>query len=150
MGKIVKSNKTINGTFGKVWVNNELYGEVQSAEAKVTLEFEEKTFAGDLAVHYKLISWSGEGTMTLDKVFSRGLALLKDIPKTGIVPDITINFALSDPDAYGVERCSISEVVFKEFMLAQFEMKKTGTLELPFNFSDFDIIDLIAASATAA
>lgn len=145
MGKIVKSNKTINGTYAKVWVNNELFAEVQSAELKVTLEYEELNFAGDLAVHRKLIGWSGEGSITLKKVFSRGLALLGDIPKTGIVPDITINISLADPDAYGVERCSVSEVTFDEFMLSQFELKKLGEEELSFKFADFDIIDKIAA-----
>ena len=31
-------NKAINGTFGRVWVNNEDYGTVKQFEAKVPLE----------------------------------------------------------------------------------------------------------------
>lgn len=145
MGKRVKSNKIINGTFGTVWINGEQLADIESAEAKISLEYEEVNMAGDLAVHQKLIGWKGEGSITVKKVFSRGASLIGDMPKTGIVPEITIVFALKDPDAHGAERFSVSEVTFNEVTLAQFEQKKILTEELPFNFADYDYIDLITA-----
>lgn len=140
-----RSNKTINGTYGSVWVNGERWLDVESFEAKVTIEYEDVNMAEDLATHKKMIGWSGEGSMTVKKVYSRGATLLARAVKSGQLPEITIVGKLADPDAYGVERVSIGEVTFNEFTLLAFERKTLMTEELPFNFADFDPIDLISA-----
>lgn len=141
----VKSNRQINGTFGAVWVNGEKWLDIESFEAKVTLNFEDVNMAEDLATHKKLTGWSGEGSMTVKKVYSRGAALMASATKSGQVPDINIVGKLADPDAFGAERVSISEVTFNEFMLLKFEQKALGTEDLPFNFADYDLIDSISA-----
>ena len=148
MGKI-KANKIINGTFGSVWINGERWFDVEALELKVTLEYEDVNLAEDLATHKKLIGWSGEGSMTVKKVYSRGANLLGQSIKKGIVPEINIVSKLADPDAYGTERVSVSEVTFNEFLLTKFEQKTLGTEELPFNFADFDLLDTIAAQMAA-
>jgi hypothetical protein len=144
MGK-VKSNKRINGTFGSVWVNGEKWLDVESFEAKVTIDYEDVNMAEDLATHKKMIGWTGEGTLTVKKVYSRGASLLADGVKSGQLPDIGLIGKLADPDAFGAERVAINEVTFNEFMLLQFEQKTLPTEELPFNFADYDPIDLISA-----
>ncbi|MCM3411462.1 phage tail tube protein [Metabacillus litoralis] len=144
MGK-VKSNRQINGTFGSVWVNGEKWLDVDSFEAKVTVSFEDVNMAEDLATHKKMTGWAGEGSMTVKKVYSRGSGLMANAVKTGQVPDISLVGKLADPDAFGSERVAINEVTFNEFMLMKFEQKTLGTEELPFNFADFDPIDLISA-----
>lgn len=141
----LKGNKVINGTFGSVYVNGDLWLDVESVEAKVTANFEDVNFAGDLATHKKMTGWAGEGTLTMKKIYSRGAALIGNAIKSGIVPDITLVTVLDDPDAYGAERASISEVTFSEFTLAKFEQKTIGTEELPFAFADYDLIDIISA-----
>ncbi|UPW82726.1 phage tail tube protein [Lysinibacillus sp. Ag94] len=144
MGKL-KSNKTINGTFGSVWVNNEKWLDVEEFEAKVSIDYEDVNMAEDLATHKKMTGWSGEGTLKVKKVYSRGSGLLAEAVKKGIVPDINIVGKLADPDAFGAERVAINEVTFNEFMLLQFAQKTIGSEELPFNFADYDPIDLISA-----
>lgn len=144
MGK-VKSNRQINGTFGSVWVNGEKWMDVESFEAKVTLNFEDVNMAEDLATHKKYTGWTGEGSLTVKKVYSRGASLMANAAKTGEIPDISIVGKLADPSAYGAERVSISEVTFNEFMLLKFEQKTLMTEELPFNFADYDLIDQISA-----
>lgn len=139
------SNKQINGTFGAVWVNNEKWLDVDSFEAKVTINFEDVNMAEDLATHKKMTGWAGEGSMTVKKVYSRGANLLAEAVKSGIVPDISIVGKLADPDAYGSERVALNQVTFNEFMLMKFEQKALGTEEMPFNFSDYDLIDSITA-----
>ena len=139
------SNKQINGTFGAVWVNNEKWLDVDSFEAKVTINFEDVNMAEDLATHKKMTGWAGEGSMTVKKVYSRGANLLADAVKSGIVPNISIVGKLADPDAYGSERVALNQVTFNEFMLMKFEQKALGTEEMPFNFSDYDLIDSITA-----
>ena len=139
----LKANKQINGTFGSIWVNNEKWLDVDSFEAIISFNFEDVNMAGDLATQKKMTGWSGEGTITVKKVYSRGAALMGDAAKTGIVPDVTIVGKLADPDAYGAERVSLGNVTFNEFTLLAFEQKTLGTEELPFNFADYDFIDQI-------
>ena len=141
----VNSNKQINGTFGSVWVNNEKWLDIDAFEAKVTIEYEDVNMAEDLATHKKMTGWSGEGTTTVKKIYSRGANLLAEAVKRGILPDINIVGTLADPGAYGSERVAINEVTFNEFMLLKFEQKTLGTEELPFNFADYDLIDSITA-----
>lgn len=139
----VKSNRQINGTFGSVWVNGEKWTDIDNFEAKVTVNYEDVNMAEDPATHKKMTGWAGEGTMTVKKVYSRGAVLLADSVKKGITPEITIVGKLADPDAFGSERIAIKEVTFNEFMLMKFEQKTLGTEELPFNFADYDLVDII-------
>lgn len=141
----VKSNKIINGTFGSVWINGEKWQDIESLEIKVTLEYEDVNMSEDLATHKKLTGWTGEGSMSVKKVYSRGANLLAAATKAGQVPNITIVSKLADPDSYGTERISVSEVTFNEFLLTKFEQKTLGAEELSFNFADFDLLDTIAA-----
>lgn len=141
----IKANKQINGTFGAVWVNGEKWLDIESFESKVTINFEDVNMAEDLATHKKMTGWAGEGSMTVKKVYSRGASLMAAAVKNGQVPDVSIVGKLDDPDAYGAERVSISEVTFNEFTLLAFEQKTLATEELPFNFADYDFIDKISA-----
>lgn len=141
----LRGNKQINGTFGAVWVNGEKWMDIESFEAKVALNFEDVNMAEDLATHKKLTGWAGEGSMTVKKVYSRGANLMAVATKNGVVPEVSIVGKLADPDAFGAERVAINEVTFNEFTLLAFEQKTLATEELPFNFADYDPIDLITA-----
>jgi len=122
MGKL-KSNRVINGTYGSVWVNNEKWLDIEEFEAKVSIDYEDVNMAEDPATHKKMLGWSGEGTLKVKKVYSRGANLLADDVKKGIVPDVNIVGKLADPGAFGSERVTIDEVTFNEFMLMQFAQK---------------------------
>lgn len=137
------SNKIINGTFGNIWVNGELWGHCKSFEAKVAGEFEDVTFAEDLGMHKKYMGFTGEGTVVLHKMYSNGAKILGDAFKTGIMPDIKIVGKLADPASYGAERVEILEVTFDEFMLLKFANKEIQEEELPFKFADYNLIDVI-------
>lgn len=141
----IKGNKQINGTFGSLWVNNEKLLDIESFEAKVAIDYEDVNMAEDLATHKKMLGWSGEGTITVKKVYSRGASLMAAAVKQGITPEVNLVGKLADPDAFGSERVSINEVTFNEFTLMAFEQKNLETEELPFNFADYDMIDLITA-----
>lgn len=141
----LRSNKQINGTFGSLWVNKEKWLDIESFEAKVTINYEDVNMAEDLATHKKMMGWSGAGNIVVKKVYSRGATIMAEAVKTGIVPDVELIGKLADPDAYGAERVSISEVTFNEFTLMKFEQKAKMTEELPFNFADYDFLDQISA-----
>lgn len=145
MPKKVTANRQINGTFGSLWVNGEKWMDIESFEAKLALNFEDVNMPEDLSTKKKYTGWSGEGTITVKKVFSRGASLVGKAAKTGAMPDIKFVGKLADPDAFGAERISFSDITINEVTLLAFEQKTLATEEIPFNFGDYDFLDLISA-----
>ena len=139
----IRSQNIIAGTFGSVWVNNEEWLHVTKFEAKVTGEFEDINMAGRYGVGKKFMGWTGEGTITVNKVNSTITRMLADSFKKGIMPEITIVGKLADPQALGAERVEILDVTFSEFMLMNFELKAKMEEEVPFTFEDYNLIDSI-------
>ena len=140
----VKTNEIIRGTFGRVWVNDELWAEVKSFEGKLTLSYEEADISNDMGKHQRYMGFSGEGTMTVHKVNSKITNLLAKGVKTGVMPEVSMVGKLDDPTALGAERIKFSEVTFDEVMLLKFENKALMDQEIPFKFADFDVIDSIS------
>ncbi|WP_256761407.1 phage tail tube protein [Cohnella sp. WQ 127256] len=138
-----KGNQVISGTNGMIWVNGEEWAELKSFEAKISVQYEEVTFAGDYALYQKYMGWSGEGTITLNKTRSRGAKILAEAIKTGVLPEIKIIGKLADPQSLGAERVSIEDVVFSEFNLLKFENRAVAEEELPFTFSNYELIEQI-------
>lgn len=139
-----KASRVINGTFGAVWVNGQKLADLESFEANVTIEYEDVYFAEDPAKHRKFMGWTGEGTLTIKKVFSRGANLLGQAVKDGTIPNLEITTRLGDPDSYGVERTSLSGVTFNSFTLANIQQRTLLTEEIGFEFSSFDLLETIA------
>lgn len=138
------AGKIINGTYGTIWVDGELWAEVDSFEAKVTINYEDQNFANDGATYKKGMGWTGEGTLTIKKIYSRIQRKLANGIKRGVYPRSMIVGKLADPDAWGTERIVLNDVTFNEFNLMKFEQKTVGSEDIPFAFSDYDTPDLIS------
>lgn len=145
-----KAGRVINGTHGAVWINGEKLFDLESIELKVTIEYEDVYFPEDTGKHRKFMGWVGEGNLVLKKMFSRGANLLAKSVKAGKMPDIEITTRLADPDAYGVERTSVSGVTFNEFLLSKIEQRALLQEEMGFEFADFDILESIKSEVMAA
>jgi len=141
-----EAKRIANGTYGRVWVNGELWAEVDSFEAKVTVNYEDVNFAGEGATFKKAIGWAGEGTMTIKKIYSRVQKKMAADVRTGVYPRFEFVGKLADPDAHGAERVALYDVTINEFMLLKFEQKTVGSEEVPFAFSDYNMVDLIPGS----
>lgn len=139
----MNKNQIIRGSFGRVWVDGELFSNVKSFEAKLTLNYEEVDIAGDLGKHQRYMGFTGEGTMTLHKINSKILAKLAAAIKNGEMPDIKIISKLEDPTALGAERIELIEVTVDEVMLIKFENAAIGEEEVPFKFADYNLLDYI-------
>ena len=139
----MKSNEQINGTFGSVWVDNELWAETESFEATANIDYEDQNMAGSLATYKKQTGWNGTGSMTIKKINSRVNKKMEAAIKSGKTPRMKIVGKLADPDALGTERVALYDVTFDSFVLMNFEQKTLITQELPFAFSDFEFIDTI-------
>lgn len=143
MAQKMDSNKTINGTFGRVWLDEELLAECQTFEAKITVEYEDIDIAGDLGKHKKMIGWTGEGTFTLKKIDSIIAKKMQEGIKNGKLPELKIVAKLEDPANEGAERVELTGVTINEVMALKFEQKTVREEEVPFNFSGYRFIDLI-------
>jgi hypothetical protein len=138
------ASRVINGTYGRVWVNGELWAEVDAFEAKVTVNYEDVNIANNGATYKKATGWSGEGSMTIKKIYSRVQRAMAENVRRGIYPRFEIVGKVEDPDAYGAERVALHDVTINEFFLLKFEQKTLGSEEIPFAFSDYKMIDTIA------
>ena len=69
--------KTINGTFGELWIDDYYLAEVTGLEAKVSLEKTEVNQTGSLAKGYKITGIDCKGTIKLNKVTSYFINLLR-------------------------------------------------------------------------
>ena len=137
-----KGNQVVSGNDSTVWVNNELWDDVKSVEYKVTGDFEDITFLGDARTHKKFIGYTGEGTLTMNKVHSRGASILAEAFKTGIMPDVKIVLKIENKSTGKSERAVLNDVVFSEFG-SNTEAKAIGEEELPFTFADYEILETL-------
>ena len=135
--------KTINGTFGELWIDDYYLAEVTGLEAKVSLEKTEVNQTGSLAKGYKITGIDCKGTIKLNKVTSYFINLLSENTKAGKTTSCTIISKLADPDASGVERIKLTGCTFDELSLANWEAKKLGEESIPFSFTGWEILDKI-------
>ena len=144
MADSIKTNQIIRGTYGRVWIDGELFANVKSFEAKLTLNYEEVDLSNDLGKHQRYMGFTGEGTMTLHKVNSKIFAKVAKAIKSGEMPEISVVGKLEDPTALGAERVSFTEVTIDEVMALKFENATIGEEEVPFKFADYEPLDLIS------
>ena len=90
----------------------------------------------------KITGLKGEGTVSINKVYSAFESIRKEILK-GRDPRGTIITRLSDPDAIGgqIERYQIGNVALSEFPL-EYEKGTVVKVEFPFTFTPSDMICL--------
>ncbi|WP_321994829.1 phage tail tube protein [Clostridium butyricum] len=136
-------NKILTGSSGNIWLNGQLMAQTKSIEAKITGNFEDINFVGDPSTHSKYTGWAGEGTLTMYKIDSTVIKLIGQAFKTGVMPDIKIITKLTDKNTGKSERVAISGITITEFILAKFEAKANVEEELPFKFTDYEILDTI-------
>ena len=141
--KSYNAKNVINGTFGEAWLNSEYVAEITGLQFKISFNKSDVNQCGSLMTGKKVTSANGTGTLKLNKVTSRMIVALKDVVKTGKVPEFTIISNLKDPDALGAERVKVTGVTFDELTLADWEANKFGEESYPFTFTDYEPIDLI-------
>jgi len=96
-----------------------------------------------MAKDSKIVGITGEWSMKIKKVFSRGAILLADKVKAGQDVRVQIISKLADPDAYGSERLVVENAWFNELTLQKFENSKMIDEEFSGGFTDFYFPDLV-------
>lgn len=133
-------NQVLRGTYGRVWINNDKLGQLQTFEAKVKGEYEDFDIAEKMGKERALVGYEGEGSIKFKKIDSKLAKTIAMSFKTGVLPDIKIIAELDDPGNTNVQRVEILGVTFDEAALLAFETKKTIDEEISFKFSDFNYL----------
>lgn len=135
-------NRVLVGTNGTVWLNGVVLANLKKIEIKMTGSFEDISVCGHYGTYPVYTGWSGDGTLTLQKVDSTHIKLISDYFESGAMPDLKIVTKLTDKGTNKSERVSISDVIFTE-MSAGFESKGVIDEAIPFKFSSFSILETI-------
>ncbi|MEG0783991.1 MAG: phage tail tube protein [Christensenella sp.] len=136
----LNAKNIINGTFGEVWVDGEYIAECYGLQAKVTIDKESVNLCGNLMVGKKIKQTEGTGSLKLHKVSNYFARKTSQYLKNGVSQDITIISKLADPDCEA-ERVALSGISFDDITLADWEAAIIGKLEMPFTFSDYEVLD---------
>ncbi len=126
-----KKDGVINGTHGKLWLDNELVKMVKSFEVKHGSNFEEFFICGDLEPHQKLININNEGTMVLMLSDYKLQKKIIDANNAGTPLKFKLNGETDDPEAE-TGRVVVDELIFTEVTAMKFESNTLGEVELPF------------------
>ena len=125
----------LSGAMGTVKVNGVEWFEATGINASVTANRAEVQDGMD--IDSKVVSESGEGTLTQSHVYSRGRAEFLKAWNRGEDLRVTMETRIEDPDAYGkqVESTTIGNVWFNTVMLTSWARGEAGSQEIPFGFT---------------
>lgn len=120
------------------WIDNEKIAEFSKVNAKVTPD--RKDVQLGLSVDSKIVALKGEGSITLEKVYSRGKKIANKLIK-GHDPRVRIVTNLADPDTPGKqeERISLDNVWFNSIDLINIARGEVIEEEYPFGFTPEDL-----------
>ncbi len=137
------AKRVMSGTWGSVWLDDELISEVTGFQAKFNSNKEKIGICGRMINDHKIMSMDGTGSLTMHKVNSRMILLLSDAMKNGKDLRFTLVGKLADPDSYGTERISLSGVSFDDLTLADWQHGQTSKITAAFTFSDYAPLDTV-------
>lgn len=138
-----KQTKVLHGSCSEVYINGVRDVLATKIEVKVTGDFEDGAFCGDYGTFPIYNGYSIEGTITDMKLDSTLEVAIVEGYRTGVMPDIVLITALTNPATRQVERWSVSCVVFTEVALANIEAKKAVERELPFKAETYKNLEAI-------
>ena len=138
-----KQTKVLHGSCSEVYINGVRDVLATKIEVKVTGDFEDGAFCGDYGTFPIYNGYAIEGTLTDKKTDSTLDVAIAEGYRTGVMPDIVLITALTNPATRQVERWSVSGVVFTEVALANIEAKKAVERELPFKAETYKNLEAI-------
>lgn len=146
MDKVTKkfqARNVFHGTHGYVLWNGMPVMETSKFKFTVKTDREDMQFANEMVKDTKLVALSGEWSMTVRKVYSRAKEFA-DAFKKGV--DVRVSFVgtLSDPDALGMEKVSVSNCWFNDLDLMNVEIGKIVEEEFSGGFTDWEYNDYVA------
>jgi len=135
------TNETINGTDGRLWINDTPCATIQSFTFHQTNVFEDVPQAGQLSKPRRIVGVELNGTINKYKVDNTMVGLMQDY-KNGNMPEIKLIGLMQNPATGMMQRAVIKGVTFGEMDLLNFEQKTVAKEEIPFEAEDYYYQDL--------
>ena len=135
------TNSTINGTDGRLWINDTPCATIQSFVLHQTNVYEDVNKAGQKTKSRRVLGIELTGTITKYKTDNTMVGLMQDY-KDGDTPEIKLIALLENPKTGMMQRATIKGVTFGEMDLINFEQKVLAREEIPFEAEDYKYQDL--------
>lgn len=137
MEKNIRGYNVVSGAHGSLWIDNVKVMEFKEVSATVTAE--RKDVQLGLSVDSKIVALKGEGSVKLEKVYSRASKILKSwIKGKDMRSKIVTNLADPDSPNKQEERVSIDNVWFNKLDLIKITKGEVVEEELTFGFTPSD------------
>lgn len=140
----MNDSRVMSGTWGQVWVDGELWIEIDGFQAKYLKNKSDVHMCGEMMVGHKVTSVKGTGSISAHKVYTRNPAQIDAILE-GKDVRCTIVAKLDDPDAFGAERVALYDVSFDDETLMDFAAGNPGKINYPFTFGRREWLDRVTA-----
>lgn len=140
----MEDSRVMSGTWGQVWVDGELWVELDGFQAKYSKNKSDISMCGNMVVGTKVTSVKGTGSLSAHKVYTRNTAQI-DALLEGRDVRCTIVGKLADPDAYGAERVALYDVSFDDETIMDFQAGSPGKVSYPFTFGRREWLDKVEA-----
>lgn len=136
-----KTNETLNGTDGKLWINDTPCATVKSFTLKQTNTYEDVDKAGVLSKSRRIVGIEFSGTISKYLVDNTMAGLMQEYAK-GEMPEIKLIGLIENKTTGMMRRAIIKGVTFDELDLINFEQKTVILEEIPFQAEDVTYQDL--------
>lgn len=134
--------RVMNGTWGEVWVDGQLWVELESAQAKYSYNKSDIAMCGEMTVGSKVTNVKGTGSLVVHKVYTRNIDRSDQI-LSGKDVRATVVMKLADPDAFGAERVALYDVSFDDETIMDFAAGSPGKSTHPFTFGRREWLDRV-------
>lgn len=135
--------RVMNGTWGEVWVDNEPWLELESAQAKYAYNKSDVNMCGEMTVGSKVTNVKGTGSLVVHKIYTRNIDRTDQI-LAGKDVRATLVMKLADPDAFGAERVALYDVSFDDETIMDFTAGQPGKTTHPFTFGKREWLDRVS------
>ena len=138
----IPANRVMSGTWGELWVNDDLWAELAACQAKYSYNKSPVGICGSMMEDSKVTSVKGTGSITLNKVFTRNIDQANSLIE-GHDVRAKIVMKLADPDAYGAERVALYNVSFDDETIMDFQHGQLVKTTHPFTFTKREWLDVV-------
>jgi len=135
------TNSTLNGTDGRLWINDTPCATIQSFVLHQTNVYEDINKSGQLTKSRRVVGIELTGTISKLKVDNTMSALMEEY-KNGESPEIKLIGLMQNAKTGMMQRAVIKGVTFGEMDLINFEQKVVAKEEIPFEAEDYYYQDL--------
>lgn len=139
------SIRTINGTYGEMWFDDDYMAEVEEMKANLGLGYSDVSMVRSLVPGKKLTKVEPKGSFKLHHVRSNIAKKAADMIAEGKTPSFKIISKLADPDAFGAERVALYKCKIDSVTLMDWANGKLTEESYNFTFEKWELMEYINA-----